>query len=257
MTRAILLLPLLFAISNAALAADAPKSDPVTAAAGFASHNRVIGSGRIVDDRRGLTGFTAIRASGPVDVELKAASRDSVTVHADDNVTPLIQTRLLGGDHPILEISMQPLASLRPSQPPRVLVEFQMIEDIAMSGSGSLRAGRIKAEIFALSMTGSGSARIATLETGQFAAVLAGSGDLVIGGHADEQAYKLDGSGDVNAAKLRGRNVKIAISGSGDAFVSASEALEVQSSGSGDVVYTGSPRLTKRVRGSGEVRRKP
>jgi hypothetical protein len=210
----------------------------------------------VISDVRALGGFVAIRADGPVDVELKAADGDRVTVRADDNIAPLIDTRIAPGDRPVLEIGVRPGAWLKTSRTPTVIVEFRALEDVSISGSGDLRADRIEARDFALSIAGSGDARIATLEATRFAAVLAGSGDLSVAGHADEQAYRLAGSGDVRAGRLRGRRVIVSIAGSGDASVSASESLEATIRGSGDIVYTGSPRVAARVDGSGRVRRR-
>ena len=101
----------------------------------------------------------------------------------------------------------------------------------------------------------SGDAHLESLEARRFAAVLAGSGNLTVAGHAAEQAFKLSGSGDVDAARLEGRGVQVAISGSGDASVNASASLDATVAGSGDVVYRGSPRITQRVRGTGSIQK--
>ena len=191
--------------------------------------------------------------TGPIDVELKASGRDSVTVRADDNIAPLIETRVSGGDRPALEIGVASGASFRTSRAPVVVVEFRALSELVIGGSGDVRADRIAAEDFTLSMTGSGDARIDTLQVTRFAAVLSGSGDLVASGRADEQAYRLAGSGDVSAGRLEGRRVQVSIAGSGDAIVNASETLEATVAGSGDVAYRGSPRVTQRIRGSGSV----
>ena len=217
------------------------------------SGDRVKGSGRIVEDRRPLSGFVAVHLNGPVDVELKASNRDGVTVRADDNIAPLIETRVSGGDRPALEIGVAEGRSFRASRSPVVVVEFRAISELVMRGSGTVRADRIAAEDFALSMTGSGDARINDLQAARFAAVLAGSGDLAVSGRADEQAYRLSGSGDVSAGRLEGRSVQVSISGSGDAVVRASETLDATIAGSGEVGYRGSPRVTQRIRGSGKV----
>ncbi|MGZ9030961.1 MAG: head GIN domain-containing protein [Burkholderiaceae bacterium] len=233
-----------------AASADQPLAiETVTSGTG----DRVKGSGRIVEDRRPLSGFVAVHLTGPIDVELKASDRDSVTVRVDDNVAPLIETRVSGGDRPALEIGVAPGASFRTSRSPVVVVEFRALSELVLRGSGHVRADRITAEDFTLSMTGSGDARIDTLQATRFAAVLSGSGDLLVSGRADEQAYRLSGSGDLAAGRLEGRSLQVSIAGSGDAIVNASETLEATIAGSGDVAYRGSPRVTQRIGGSGSV----
>jgi hypothetical protein len=212
-------------------------------------------SGVAIAERRDLTGFTAVRLSGPIELELKRSSRESVTVKADSNIVPLIETRVIEGDRPALDIRVKPDASFRTSRAPVVVVEFRSLSELEMRGSGSVRADRIEADTFALSLSGSGNARIDALQAPLFAAVISGSGNLVVAGRADQQAYKLSGSGDVAALNLAGRSVKIAIAGSGDAAVHATESLEVSIVGSGDVIYRGRPRISQTIRGTGEVRR--
>jgi hypothetical protein len=247
----------LIAVFIAAPAAGADPVDPhlVVAAVTFGSGERVEGSGRIVEDRRLLSGFVAVHVAGPIDVELKASERDSVTVRGDDNIAPLIETRMGGGDRPTLEIGARSGASFRTSRKPVVVIEFRALSELVIRGSGNARADRIHADDFALSLSGSGDVRIGALQARRFAAVLSGSGDLLVRGRAEEQAYRLSGSGDVDARDLEGRSVQVSIAGSGDASVHATETLEATIAGSGDVAYRGSPQVTQRIRGSGSVHR--
>jgi hypothetical protein len=244
------------ALSWAALAFGLPaRAADVGATTTSGAGPAVAGSGRVVEERRTLSAFTAVRLNGPVDLELRASDRESVTVRADDNIAPLIETRVAGGDRPALEIGVQPGASFRSSRSPLVVVEFRALSELVMRGSGDVKADRIRGDDFVLSMNGSGDARIETLETGRFAVALSGSGDLVVSGRAEQQAIRIAGSGDVNAQRLAGRDVQVAIAGSGDVTVNASETLDATISGSGDVGYVGSPRVTQRIRGSGSVHR--
>ena len=257
MTPALAACTALAALFVAAPAAAATADDPSVrvATVTFGSGERVSGSGRIIDDRRPLAGFVAIRVSGPIDVELKAADHDSATVRTDDNIVPLIETRVSGGDRPTLEIGVTPGASFRTSRTLVVIVEFRALSELVISGSGDVRADRISADDFALSMSGSGDARIDTLQARRFAAVLSGSGDLRVRGRAEQQAFRIAGSGDVSAEHLEGQSVQISIAGSGDAAVNAADTLEATIAGSGDVVYRGSPQVRQRIRGSGSVHR--
>ncbi len=248
-----LLAALIALLAAAPLLASAQENRLALAAVTFGSGERVTGSGRIVDERREVAGFIAVHLTGPVDVELKASDHDAVIVRADDNIAPLIETRVSAGDRPALEIGIRAGAGFRSSHTPVVVVEFRAISELVMRGSGDVRADRLAATDFALSMAGSGDARLGTLEARRFAAVLAGSGDLFVAGRAEEQAFRISGSGDVDAARLEGRHVQVAIAGSGDASVNAAETLDVTIAGSGDVAYRGAPRVTQRIRGSGSI----
>lgn len=249
-----LLVAPLWVPAAATAAATAPPAFVATTTHG--SGERVRGSGRTIEEPRPLAGFTAVHVTGPVEVELKAADRDAVTVRIDDNLVSLVETRVVDGERPVLEIGVLPGAAFRSSRTPVVIVQFRALSELVMRGSGDVRADRIEADVFVLSMSGSGDARIESMQAKRLAAVLAGSGDLIVrGGRVDEQAYKLSGSGDVRAGRLEGRQVIVSSAGSGDATVNATETLDATLMGSGDILYRGSPRITQRVRGSGTVRR--
>lgn len=235
--------------------AQAPAEPEVVAVVTFGSGERVHGSGRIIEDHRALSGFTAVRVAGPVDLDLRASDRDAVTVRADDNVAPLIETRVTGGDRPALEIGVKAGAAFRARHAPVVVVEFRALSELVMRGSGDALADRITTEDFALSMSGSGDARIDALQATRFAAALSGSGDLVVAGRADQLAIRISGSGDADARSLQGRVAQVAIAGSGDVAVNISDSLDVTIAGSGDVSYLGSPKVSQRIRGSGTVRK--
>ena len=67
-------------------------------------------------------------------------------------------------------------------------------------------------------------------------------------------AFATSGSGDINARNFATRKVNVSVSGSGDAHVNATEALEARVAGSGDVTYSGHPRdVSRHVSGSGSI----
>jgi hypothetical protein len=216
---------------------------------------RVSGSGHIIEDPRPISGFMAVRSNAPVNVRLKASNRESVTVRADDNLVQFIETKIVPGEVPALEIEIKPDISFRSQKHPVVLVEYKAINELVVRGPGDIRADRLKGDQLAVSIAGSGDVRIDKLDVDTLGVSIAGSGDFRAAGRADQQGYSISGSGDVESADLAGRIVKVSIAGSGDVAVNASEELEATVNGSGDVRYRGSPKITQRVFGSGGVRR--
>jgi hypothetical protein len=225
-----------------------------SAAAEATTAGRIAGSGEIVEDTRPITDFQAVRSFGSIEVRLKAADRESVTVRADDNIVGLIETTRVDGPIPALEIRVKDGVSLRTRRAPLVTVEFIALQELTLRGSGDLRADRVEGEQLAVSIAGSGDVRIDALTVGALAVMMAGSGDFRAAGRAEQQGYRITGSGDVEAGKLMGSVVKLGIAGSGDAAVHATQELEVTIAGSGSVMYRGSPRITQRIAGSGKVR---
>jgi hypothetical protein len=227
-------------------------SPPATLAFNFGTGRDIVtGSGNIVEERRAASGFTALKVAGSIDVELKAAEREGVTVRADDNIVPLIETRVEGTT---LVVGAVRGASFRTRHSPRVIVEFVRLNEVSVSGSGDVRADRVRGETFAVSVSGSSDVRIVALDVDSLGVVISGSGDFAAAGRAAQQGFRIKGSGDVIARDLVGRIVKVSIAGSGDAAVHATDELEVSIAGSGDVVYRGDPKVTKKIAGSGAVR---
>ncbi len=219
------------------------------------SGNRVAGSGRAADEARTPGAFSAIRVSGPIDVELKSTERDHVTVRFDDNLLSFVETRVTGEATPTLEIRLQPGASFRSADNPRVTVEFKSISALSLSGSGDVHADAVRGPMLAVSVSGSSDVKIDRLDVDVLGVSIAGSGDFTAVGRAAEQGYSIAGGGDINADNLVGQTVKVRIAGSGDARVHAEQMLTVSIAGSGDVVYRGTPVIKKSVVGSGEVRK--
>jgi hypothetical protein len=215
---------------------------------------RVEGSGTVVDQQREVGSFSAIRVSGPIDVQLRSGDKEQVSVRFDDNLQSLIETTVVEGRAPTLEIRVARDASFRARKAPVVSITFRQLEALSLSGSGDVRADRVRTDDLAISIAGSSDVRIDDLDANTLGISIAGSGDFQASGRADTQGIRIAGSGDVRAQRLTGKVVKISIAGSGDAHVNASETLEVSIAGSGDVIYAGSPKVTQKIMGSGSVR---
>jgi len=209
------------------------------------------GSGNMVDDVRNVSGYTRVVLNGPIDVQLKHTGAEKVVVHADDNLVPLIETRVEGGK---LSVGLKSDVSFRTRSKLSVLVEFKQLDALQLRGSGDVQADVIKATIFEGVLQGSGNLRIERLEADTVAVSIAGSGDFDARGHAEKVGFVIQGSGDVNAAELQARSAAVRIAGSGDARVHATETLQARIAGSGDVRYRGTPQVEKKVAGSGDVK---
>ncbi len=232
------------------LSALALAATPVLAAGLFDLGARIRGSGNAVDEVRPLSGFSALVLRAPVDVTLKAGSDERVTLHADDNIAPLIVTRVIDG---ALEIETRSGTSLSTRTPLKATVEFKQLNAIRIKGSGNVQADPIQAPVLEIAITGAGDVTLDRIDVGALAVSVAGSGDVTARGRARSVGVVVEGSGDVKLAEVEADQAAIRIRGSGDVLVNAAQSLEVDLAGSGDVRYRGAPRLTKKVRGSGTV----
>ena len=211
----------------------------------------VSGSGKEVDVARKVGAFTVLRLDSSVDVHARQGATPSVSVHADDNIEPMIETTVEGDT---LVVRMKKGSSFSTHHNVVVDVVFTSLTAARQHGSGDLRIDKLSGPKFESTIAGSGDLQIDSAQVGQFALSIAGSGDVVISGTADEAHFGVAGSGDINAKNFAAKRVSVSISGSGDAHVNATESIDAKVAGSGDITYSGHPRdVSRRVSGSGSV----
>ena len=212
---------------------------------------RVVGSGHVVDAARPIGNFTALRIDGPVDVEAHAGPHPGVTVHAEDNIEPLIET---GVEGETLVVRIRKGANFRTSKDLKVEIEFATLNQTRQNGSGDLRLHAPGGPRLESVIAGSGDLRIDGAQLGVFALRVAGSGDVQVRGRADEARFEVVGSGDVDAVDFPAHKVIIDVNGSGDVRVNALDAIDARISGSGDITYRGHPHdVARRISGNGSI----
>lgn len=212
--------------------------------------SRLKGSGVWVDKQRAVAAFSKLRVDGPIDVRLSQAAADEVRVQADDNIEPLIETRVEGDT---LVLGLKAGAGFDCRQTPHIVVSARQLQGLQIRGSGDVQLDRLKADSFSLSVSGSGDLQVGLLEVRELTAQLSGSGDVQVAGRAEQQVWTISGSGDVSARALSGKSARVHLSGSGDMDLGVTEQLDAKLSGSGDLHYAGRPRVTQSVSGSGEI----
>ena len=213
-------------------------------------HDCVEGSGKNVIEERKIEGFKGVDLRIAGDVEITQGPVYAVSVDAEGNLLPLVETIL---EDQVLVIKSK--ECLRTSRPVLVKVTMPEIRSLDLSGSGHIRGmNTLNCDKLHLAISGSGD-----IESDITATVLrssvSGSGNIVLRGTAKDQEISISGSGDIRAERLISGNVTVRITGSGDCDVNATGLLRVSISGSGDVRYHGKPtKIETHVSGSGKVR---
>jgi hypothetical protein len=196
----------------------------------------IVGSGRAVTEKRDASGFRGVALSIPGKLELVQGGSESLTLTADDNVAPLIETFVENG---ILRIRYRRdsggALNVRTNTPIRMQLDAKTMESISVAGSSNVDARQ--------------------LSTGALKVSIAGSGDVRLAGKGESLELSISGSGDVKAKEFETQRTTVSIAGSGDAEVTARAQLKASIAGSGDVRYHGDPSVQKSVVGSGRVRR--
>ena len=214
---------------------------------------RVVGNGHSITEQRNVRDAKRILLSGNFDVELTPGSTTSLKIDADDNLLPYIITDEEGGK---LIIKTRDNTNLSSHNGIKVRISTDKIEDISISGAGSIK-GMDKftgSDALSLGVSGAGSIHL-DVNTPKVSAHLSGVGSIDISGETKDADIHISGVGSFKGSNLKTENMKVQLSGTGSAYVFASTSLDVSISGIGSVNYSGNPTLTQSVSGMGSVKK--
>jgi hypothetical protein len=212
----------------------------------------VVPSGKVASESRDARGFSGVAISVPGKVVVRQGEPTSVTLEADDNLLPEIETVVEDGS---LKIRFKRKLNVSGRATIRLLVVTPTINSLAVAGSGDIVAEAVRSQALSVSVSGSGDVGIARLDAQSLKAAVAGSGDIKVAGRVADVSVSVAGSGDVRAERLESRRARVSIAGSGNVSLWAIESLDVTVAGSGDIRYYGDPALSKKVAGSGSLKR--
>lgn len=201
--------------------------------------------------------FTEIAVKNNAKLILKQDSVQSVTVTANEEIFDKLIVETKDRKLVVRYSSNTWFDSGWKSGPITVYVSVPQIDELTVSGSGSIIADElISARILDCYVSGSGSVRLSKLKAEKITSAVSGSGNLQLEGEDVVADFKISvsGSGGVKASGLKTKNVNVLISGSGSCAVHAMEKLDCKIAGSGNVTYTGNPLINSTIVGSGKVR---
>jgi hypothetical protein len=197
----------------------------------------VQGSGIAKTETRELNGFSAISFTGLGKVVVEQGTTESLTVTADDNVLPLLETQVKDGT---LVIGVRSNTIFNTGFNPKTPIEFKI------TGKDLTR--------FAL--VGAGNADLMKLKTEKLDIDMTGVGNLTAGGSTDHLNLTLSGTGTFQGDDLAAKTANVTCSGVGNAIVKVSEKLKANVSGVGSIEYIGNPQVTEKVSGIGQVKKR-
>ncbi len=218
----------------------------------FAQWNKgrtINGSGDVKTENRKVSGFNKISVSHGVDVYLHQGSNEKVEVKADDNIIPAILTEVKGG---VLKVYTND--RLKNYKELRIDVWFKDLESISSSGGSDLYSvGSIRVDELALASSG-GSDMELEVEAEKLNCASSGGSDMVLMGSTNMLVVESSGGSDLKAYKLTAKRCKVRTSGGSDAYINATEELDISASGASDVHVKGGAKIvSQKVSGSSDV----
>jgi len=209
----------------------------------------VTGTGPVIEDARMLTSVNEIVLDGSMDVRLMAADEQSIIVHAQAEIQPVLKTMVKGET---LTIFIEGSASM--TEGTYVEISIPMLKSVTTKGSGSVNGGGFKGDKLSISTDGSGSVTLKELVYDSYTSKVSGSGGIELEGRGKKLDVETDGSGDINATGLIVDKAKATTKSSGSIMVSVGGELKAKIGGSGDIKYNGSPKVDLEDNGSGELK---
>jgi hypothetical protein len=251
------LLTLLVAAAAALLIAAPARADDGIRFSLFGGGDRVTGSGTLATESRAVTGFQAIALRSSMKLVLRQGSREGIELRADNNLLPLIETRVVDRSGvPTLEIALKKGTSVSSNNPMTATIDLVTLRALSIQGSGDVVGESLKTPRLSVSISGSGNVRLKQLAADEVSAQVSGSGDIQFAGRTDKLSIAISGSGDVDTRALHAEEVSVSAAGSGDANVNARKTLSVSIAGVGDVKYSGDAVVKSSISGHGQVTKK-
>lgn len=212
------------------------------------------GNGQLKKENRSVSAFTSLASEGSMNVQITYGPSENITVEADENLLPYIETSVAGNK---LTIRNKKSLNLRSEKKMTVYVYMKEINSLQLTGSGDIKGvgaftGDGKTDII---LSGSGNL---TLEFSKFKDLrlsVSGSGNMTLKGDAANSIdAKVSGSGNIDCARVSSKDVDAKLSGSGNIKVYADNTIDAKISGSGNVYYKGDAQnINSKVVGSGKV----
>ncbi len=189
----------------------------------------VRGSGDLEEDTRTFESFSSLEISGAYEVRVIMGDEYKVHISADDNLIPLIRTKVKNST-----LKIYSKKNLRPREEIVITVTTKELESIESSGASEITATDIDCSRFSVS--------------------LSGAGGIILSGKTDILDISMSGAGNIDSKNLISDDVYISVSGVGDATVYASNILKAEVSGVGNIEYVGNPsKVSSNVSGVGSI----
>lgn len=215
-----------------------------------ASLGSMRGSGNVVEQTFDVSGFDRVTLAGIGNLHIQTGEREGLRVSAEDNLIPLLDVYVSGGE---LIVGLKSQARVSPTRPMDFYVTVTDLHTVRLLGSGDVEIGKMETDTLEVQIAGSGDVSIEELLAQRLDVAIPGSGRVEAAGEVRDQSITILGSGNYNARNLKSTSAAVHIAGSGTITVDVSDELDVNIAGNGTVRYIGNPQVKKSILGSGDI----
>jgi hypothetical protein len=212
----------------------------------------VTGSGKSVTVKREIGNVTEVVIDRGDRVEILQGDVPSLSVTADDNLLPLLETRTRKGK---LTFEVKSGFSINAVTPISYTVKLPKLEKLSISGAGNVETTGLKGDELTIKVSGAGNAKLKDLDCKTLNLTVSGAGITNVTGRVEKVVIRLSGAGDIDALGLKAATTEANISGAGNVKVWATNELKANISGAGSIQYKGDPKIQQSISGAGSVKK--
>lgn len=225
-----------------------------TTVCSFAQQEKINGDGNVKKESRQVNDFTGVLVSGSINVDLSYGNSNSISVEADENLLPYIETVVENGN---LVVKTKDKVAIRSKNKMVVHASLTKLTRLRVSGSGNITgngdfSNDSKTEI---AVSGSGNINIGINSFNETKINISGSGNVTLRGRSTNNIdATISGSGNIDCSEVSCNDVFAHVSGSGNIKVYANRSIDARVSGSGNIYYKGSAtKINLKSAGSGKI----
>lgn len=211
----------------------------------------ITGSGNLETEERAVSNIERVSLEGLGDITLIQGKEEVLTVEADDNVLPYIETFMRGRE---LVLKIKDGYSIRNKVTIRYTLQVKSINSVSISGAGNLTAEKLSVDDLNLNVSGAGNMKVSDLQADDLRANASGSGNFDLKGKVNTQNITISGVGNYTAGDLQSSEAEVTVSGSGNVTLWVEDKLDIRVAGFGNVNYYGRPSVGQSISGGGGVK---
>lgn len=207
------------------------------------------GNGKVVTEDRVVEEYSGLDISSAFNVVIMQGDHYSLTVEADENLLPVIETKVKRG---VLYISTK--ENIRKFEKMNIYITFVDIDRMEISGAVDLESKGVL-NLNNLDLECSGATDIdLSLEVSTLRVDISGASDLNLEGRCGMFVIDVSGASDLNAFDMKANDVRVDASGASSVKVFAISSINADVSGASDVSYKGNPDTNNiTTSGAGDV----
>lgn len=208
------------------------------------------GSGNMINQTKEVNGVNQVALNGIGTIVLQQGDQESLTIEAEDNILPHIQSKVDGNRLSISYDTNTPT----PTKDVKFYLTVKDMTSISISGAGKIQSIGFSTKNMGISMDGAGDGNLAGLTLEKLSVNISGAGKMVLAGKATEQTVTISGAGNYEAKELATETTTINIDGAGKGTINVSKVLNAIINGAGNLNYLGSPQVNQQINGGGSVK---